>query len=63
MIRDTIKHNLIPSKNFIFGFADLRGLIASKFDGFHYGISIGKKLQDEIIDRLENGPTIEYYNY
>ncbi len=63
MINDTIKNNLIPSKDFIFGFDDLRGFIDEKFNGFHYGISIGRKLDDTIIDNLKYGPTLEYYNY
>jgi epoxyqueuosine reductase len=63
MINDTIINNLIPSDDFIFGFSDLHGLIDKKYDGYNYGISIGKRLNDNIIDKIENGPTIEYYNY
>jgi epoxyqueuosine reductase len=63
MIRNIIRNRLIPSQNYIFGFADLRGLLNKKFDNFPFGISIGKKLDDKIIDCLDNGPTIEYYNY
>jgi epoxyqueuosine reductase QueG len=63
MIKEILKKNLIPSEEFIFGFADLRGLVDHKFNGFHYGISIGKRLDDKIIDDIKNGPTIEYYNY
>lgn len=63
MIRNIVKKNLIPPENFIFGFADLIGLLDKKFDGFQYGISIGKKLDDRIIDDIKDGPTIEYYNH
>jgi Uncharacterized Fe-S protein len=63
MVREIIKKNLIPPADFIFGFADLNGLIDKKFDGFRYGISIGKRLDDRIIDKITNGPTLEYYNY
>jgi epoxyqueuosine reductase QueG len=63
MISDIIKRNLLPSVDFIFGFADLNGLIDKKFDGFRYGISIGRRLDDRIIDKIIDGPTIEYYNY
>lgn len=63
MIKDIIKHNLIPAEDFIFGFADLRGLIDKKFNGFCYGISIGKRLDDKIIDGIKDGPTIEYFNH
>jgi epoxyqueuosine reductase len=63
MLSDIIKKNLLPQSDYIFGFADLNGLIDKKFDGFGYGISIGKKLDDGIIDKIKDGPTIEYYNY
>jgi epoxyqueuosine reductase len=63
MIKNIIKKHLTPSEDFIFGFADLHGLIDRKFDGFYYGISIGRKLDDKIIDKLEFGPTIEYFKY
>jgi epoxyqueuosine reductase len=63
MIEEIIKENLIPAEQYIFGFADLRGMIDMKYNGYHYGISIGKKLDDKIIDSIRNGPTIEYYNY
>jgi epoxyqueuosine reductase QueG len=63
MIKEILEKNLIPSEEFIFGFADLHGLVDHKFDGFNYGISIGKRLDDRIIDDIINGPTIEYYNY
>jgi epoxyqueuosine reductase QueG len=63
MIRSIVERNLIPAGDFILGFADLHGLLEKKFDGFPYGISIGKKLEDKIVDGLEEGPTIEYYNH
>jgi epoxyqueuosine reductase QueG len=63
MISEIVKRNLVPSGNYICGFADLRALIDKKYGDFHFGISIGKRLEDKIIDKLVNGPTIEYYNY
>ncbi|MBP7460786.1 MAG: hypothetical protein KBA26_05820 [Candidatus Delongbacteria bacterium] len=63
MIRSIIKKHLVPSDDYIFGFADLHGLIGDLYDGFHYGISIGKRLNPDIVDRLDNGPTIEYFNH
>ena len=62
-IYNTVKNDLIPSEDYIFGFADLHGLIDAQFDGFPYGISIGKKLDDTIVDKLEFGPTVEYFDY
>lgn len=63
VISDIIERILFPREDYILGFADLRGLIDKKFGDFHYGISIGKKLDDRIIDGILDGPTIEYYNH
>jgi len=63
MIRNIIKKNLIPKKDYIFGFADLQGLLIKKFANYRYGISIGKRLDDVIIDNLKHGPTKEYYQH
>ncbi len=62
-IRSIIEENLVPSDNFIYGFADLRELLSNKFAGYSYGIAIGKKLDYEIVTGLIAGPTIEYYNH
>lgn len=63
MIKDILKNNLIPLDEYIFGTADLSGLIDKKFGEYRFGICIGKRLDDSIIDAIESGPTLEYYNY
>lgn len=63
MLSEIVKNNLIPLDNFIYGTADLNGLIDKKFGEFQFGISIGKRLNDNIIEDIFNGPTVEYYNY
>jgi epoxyqueuosine reductase len=63
MINEIISGRLIPGKLFIFGFADLHGLLNKKFIGYNYGISIGKRLDDRIVDGIKDGPTIEYYDH
>lgn len=63
MIEEIIKKHLIPPEDFIFGFADLHGLLDSKFKGYNYGISIGKRLDYKIVDKIKDGPTLEYYNH
>ncbi len=63
MVKQVIEKFLIPAGNYIVGFADLKGLIDAKFNGYQYGISIGKRLDNAIIDKIKNGPTLEYYNY
>ena len=58
-----IRKHLIPSENFIFGYADLTGLLDKKFNGFIYGISIGRRLDPSIVSRITGGPTMEYYSH
>ncbi len=58
-----IEKHLIPVDEFIYGFADLRGLLKPQFSGYEYGISIGKKLDDRLLDDLIEGPTLEYYEH
>jgi len=45
----------------IWGLADLSGLLHERFKGYSYGISIGKKLDDKVIDSIVTGPTPEYW--
>jgi len=59
-IRKIVKSHLIPSDEYIFGFANLEGLLPEKFKGYPYGISIGRRLDDRIADSIINGPTLEY---
>jgi epoxyqueuosine reductase len=63
MIRNIVENHLIPRDEYIFGFANLIGRLPKKYSYFKYGISIGKKLDDRIIDKLITGPTLEYYNH
>ena len=62
-IHEILKTHLIPSENYIYGFANLTGLLHKKFDGYSYGISIRRKLDDSIIDRIKEAPTIEYFHH
>jgi epoxyqueuosine reductase len=48
---------------YLAGLADLRGLLDKKYGDYQYGISIGKRLDDNIIDSIQYGPTLEYYEY
>lgn len=63
MISAILTNNLIPSDEFIFGTADLHGLTDEKFCEYKFGISIGKRLDDSIIDDIVDGPTMEYYEH
>jgi hypothetical protein len=48
MIEKILKAHLLPEEGYIFGFADMTGLVDTKFKGFNYGISIGKRLDDQL---------------
>jgi len=63
MITQVLEDILQPSDHYIFGLADLRGLIDQKFGEYTFGISIGKRLDDEIINGIVDGPTMAYYNH
>ncbi len=62
-IIEIIKRHLIPAESYIYGFADLTGLLSRKFEGYNYGISIGRKLDSSIVDNISEGPTMEYYSH
>ncbi|MBD3320783.1 MAG: hypothetical protein GF350_06790 [Chitinivibrionales bacterium] len=46
---------------YIIGFADIEGLLDGRLKKYRYAISIGRRLNDSIIDGIANGPTKEYY--
>jgi len=47
--------------DFIVGFADMKRLLENY--SFQYGIVIGQRLENSIVDTIINAPTIEYYNH
>lgn len=63
IIDQIVRKRLLPAENYIYGFADLTGMLQNKFTGFNYGISIGRKLDYKIVDKVINGPTPEYYSH
>lgn len=62
-LESVITKRLIPSTDFIFGFANLKGYLPEEYNDYPLGISIGKKLNSSIIDSIENGPNPDYYNH
>lgn len=48
------------SNEHLVGFSYLEGLLPKKFKRLNYGITIGIKLDDRIIDNIKDGPTVEY---
>ncbi|MGD2092113.1 MAG: 4Fe-4S double cluster binding domain-containing protein [Candidatus Aminicenantes bacterium] len=62
-IEERVKQIIGNEEEYIIGFAHLAGLVPEVYGNHHYGIVIGKKLDDRIIDAIESGPTIEYQEY
>ena len=50
----------LESNIFHFGFARLKGLLPEKYSQYASGISLLRKLDDNIIDSIKDGPTLEY---
>ncbi len=61
LIEAILRKHLQPAEDFIYGFADLRGLLDPEYHDFPYGISFAKKLDNDIVDAISGGPTQEYY--
>lgn len=62
-IKSILDRNLVPQNRYLYGFADLSGQLPQEFIRFSSGISILRRLDDRIIDKVINGPTEEYYNH
>lgn len=56
-----ILDSVCPAPLYEYGFAGLRGLLPAEYSGFDYGISLVRKLDDDIIDGIRCGPTPAYY--
>lgn len=61
MIHRIIQKHIQGDENYIVGFADLSGLILNTETP--YGILIGRKLDDNIVSRVVDGPTHDYNNH
>jgi|WetSurMetagenome_2_1015567.scaffolds.fasta_scaffold17172_4 PAS domain S-box-containing protein len=58
-----VKKHLVPHTEYTYGYADMRGLLPDTYAQYPYAIAIGKKLQDDIIDELYDGPTLRYFQH
>lgn len=57
-----IINKLCPPDIYETGYANLAGLLISEFNDYQYGISLVRKLDDNIVDEVKNGPTLDYYD-
>jgi epoxyqueuosine reductase QueG len=61
MINKIINNCINNPADYIFGFSDLNGIIEES--SFRYGLVIGKRLNNKIIDSIIDGPTLEYFQH
>lgn len=55
---------IIPNdQEYIVGFSDLTGLLHPKFQGYHHAVVVGMKLDDQVMDAIKAGPTVEYFEH
>ena len=59
-IEEIIQNHVKPDTDYIIGFSNLEGLVPEKYENLNYGITIGIRLDDSIIDNIVDGPTPEY---
>jgi len=59
-IIELIRQTIPDDGQHIWGLADLSGLLHERFKGYSYGISIGRRLDDSIIDSIVTGPNPAY---
>ena len=52
---------ICPQENYEIGYASLSGLLKPEYVKYKYGISLARKLDDQIINQISNGPTDLYY--
>lgn len=60
-VLEIIRGRIHDGGQHIWGFADLSGLLHERFRGYTHGITIGKRLDDTIMDSVAAAPNIEYY--
>ena len=63
LVKKLIEKHLVPEEEYIYGFANLTCTIDQKFGEFKYGISIGRRLNNKIVNGVMGGPTLEYYGH
>lgn len=63
VIDSIIRKWLVPSSDFIYGFANISGLLPDGYNQYQAGVAIGRRLDDRIVNHIVQGPTIDYYNH
>lgn len=53
---------LCPADTYEIGVSSLEGLLSPELSHFRYGLTLARKLDDETVDRIVEGPTKDYYD-
>ena len=61
ILHEILEKHLIPFDEYIYGFANMKGLLHKKYEDYPFGISIGRKLDDDIVNGIKDAPTLEYF--
>ncbi|NQT23893.1 epoxyqueuosine reductase [candidate division KSB1 bacterium] len=63
MMLQTILQKHTNTNDYIYGLANVSGLLSGEYADYKYGIVIGKRLDNTIVDKITGGPTPEYYDH
>lgn len=59
-VNEKIAAILGDKDHYLYAVADVKGLLGREYSEFCYAISIARKLEDDIVDEIGNGPTPRY---
>ncbi len=62
-IEERIKVILPDEDEYLLGFADLRNMVDEKYKGHDFCIVIGKRLDNQIMDSIAQGPNMDYFDH
>jgi len=60
-LQQEILSQLPNTADYLVGFADMHDLLKPHFN-YRYAVVIGKKMESEVMDSIESGPNVAYYN-
>ena len=59
---DEIVHSVIPDPDeYLVGYADMADLLAPAYRPYRFAVVVGRKLNDDIINSIQTGPTPQYF--
>ena len=62
-IGEMVEEAIDGNPDLFYGIADLSGALSADFNGYHYAIVLGRKLDNRIIDGIKDGPNLTYWHH